>query len=46
MADIFTNAVPVVGSQSRGVHLAWLGPATFIYAPGGWTIERRQSQPI
>jgi len=26
-----------------GVHLIWTGPPEFIYSPGGWRIERRES---
>ncbi len=43
MAEIYANATPVVGPGGTGVHLAWTGPPTSIYAPGGWTVERRQA---
>ena len=46
MTDIHCHAIPVDGAQGRGVHLSWLGPVPFVYAPGGWRIERRDAFPI
>ena len=43
MTDIFTRAIPVVEPPAKGVHLIWTGPPQFIYSPGGWRIERRDS---
>jgi hypothetical protein len=43
VTDIFTRAIPVVEPPFTGVHLLWTGPPEFIYSPGGWTIERRDS---
>jgi hypothetical protein len=39
--DIFTKAIPVVEPPVTGVHLIWSGPPEFLFAPGGWRIERR-----
>jgi hypothetical protein len=43
LTDIFTRAIPVVEPPVIGVHLIWTGPPQFIYSPGGWRIERRDS---
>jgi len=43
VTDIFTKAIPLVEPPLTGVHLIWKGPPEFIYAPGGWVIERRES---
>ncbi|TDB89412.1 hypothetical protein E1264_08340 [Actinomadura sp. KC216] len=29
---------------ARGIHLAWSGPRSWLYAPGGWTVRRRFSR--
>lgn len=36
------HAIPVVGSGATGVHLLWNGPHPWIYAPGGWRLQRRE----
>ena len=33
----------MVEPSVKGVHLMWTGPPEFIYSPGGWRIERRNS---
>jgi hypothetical protein len=43
MAAPYVHAIPQVEPPSVGIHLLWLGPLTFGYAPGGWTVERRPS---
>ena len=43
MTDVFTRAIPVVEPTVTGVHLMWVGPPEFLFAPGGWRIERRVS---
>ena len=40
---LFAHAVPTLESPLRGIHLMWTGPTPFLYAPGGYTIERRLS---
>ena len=36
------HAIPVVGPGATGVHLLWNGPHPWIYAPGGWRLQRRE----
>lgn len=43
MSGLYAHALPQVEPPSVGIHLLWLGPLSFGYAPGGWTIERRPS---
>ncbi len=33
--------IPQITAQAKGVHLSWSGPRTWVYAPGGWTVQRR-----
>lgn len=33
----------MIEPPATGVHLIWRGPPEFIYSPGGWRIERRDS---
>jgi hypothetical protein len=44
MAALYAHVIPQVEPPRVGIHLLWLGPLSFGYAPGGWTIERRLSQ--
>ncbi len=44
MLSIYAQALGQVEPPRQGIHLVWLGPLPFGYAPGGWTIERRESQ--
>jgi hypothetical protein len=39
------NAIPEVAPGRVGVHLSWSGPASWVYAPSGWTIQRRDARP-
>lgn len=42
MGLVQTHAVPQVEPSGTGIHLLWLGPPAFIFAPSGWRIERRK----
>ena len=39
------HAIPQVDADGTGVHLAWSGPASWVYAPSGWTVQRRPARP-
>ena len=39
------HAIPQVSAGVTGIHLAWAGPASWVYAPSGWTIQRRPASP-
>lgn len=41
----FARAIPTLETPWRGIHLMWTGPAQFLFAPGGWEIERRIAAP-
>jgi hypothetical protein len=43
MTEIYARATPVIEPALTGVHLSWVGPGGFLFAPGGWRIERRKS---
>jgi hypothetical protein len=43
MPSLYVHAIGQVEPPRQGIHLVWLGPLGFGYAPGGWTIERRDS---
>ncbi len=38
-----TFGIAQLTAQARGVHLSWSGPSSWLYAPGGWTVQRRQA---
>ena len=38
-------AVPQNSSGLLGVHLTWCGPRAWVYAPGGFTVQRRVARP-
>lgn len=42
MGLVQTHAVPQIEPSGRGIHLLWLGPSAFHYAPSGWRLERRR----
>ena len=37
--------VPQVSPGATGIHLSWCGPSTWVYAPGGWIVQRRPAKP-
>ena len=39
------NAIPEVTTRLTGVHLSWSGPSSWVFAPTGWTIQRRPARP-
>jgi hypothetical protein len=39
------NAIPQVTPGFAGVHLSWSGPPAWVYAPSGWTVQRRPARP-
>ncbi len=38
---MYAHAIAQVEPPAVGVHLIWMGPSSWIYAPGGWSIQRR-----
>jgi hypothetical protein len=40
-----TYAVPQNSSGLLGVHLTWCGPRAWVYAPDGFTVQRRVARP-
>lgn len=41
MTPLFARAISTLTEPFRGIHLIWNGPGGFLFAPGGWQIERR-----
>jgi hypothetical protein len=37
------NGVAQVSAGTVGIHLSWCGPSSWVYAPSGWTVQRRQA---
>lgn len=35
------NGIPQISAGPVGIHLSWCGPMSWIYAPSGWTVQRR-----
>ena len=35
------NGIAQVSAGATGVHLSWCGPSSWVYAPSGWTVQRR-----
>jgi hypothetical protein len=35
------NGLPQLEPQGAGIHLFWMGPFSWLYSPGGWSIQRR-----
>jgi hypothetical protein len=35
------HGVAQVAPSRVGIHLSWSGPRSWVYAPGGWTVQRR-----
>lgn len=42
---MYAHAIPQVDASGIGVHLAWVGPSSWVYAPSGWTVQRRPARP-
>jgi hypothetical protein len=38
------NGIAQVSAGTIGIHLSWCGPSSWVYAPSGWTIQRRQAR--
>ena len=38
---MFAQGVPEVAPTRVGIHLSWSGPLSWVYAPEGWTVQRR-----
>ena len=43
MDSIAATALGQLDASGKGIHLFWLGAPAFLFAPGGWTIERRNA---
>jgi len=43
---LFARAVTTLKQPLRGIHLMWAGPPQFLFAPGGWKVERRPAAPF
>jgi hypothetical protein len=43
---LFAHAVSTLQSPLRGIHLMWSGPPQFLFAPGGWQVDRRVAAPF
>jgi hypothetical protein len=39
------HVVPQSSSGLTGIHLSWCGPAAWVYAPAGFTVQRRVARP-
>jgi len=35
------NGIAQVSAGAIGIHLSWCGPSSWVYAPSGWTVQRR-----
>ena len=46
MSLLFAHAIPTLEQALRGIHLMWMGPPQFLFAPGGWELERRPAVPF
>jgi len=44
MEPIAASALGQVDATAHGIHVLWLGTPSFLFAPGGWVIERRPAQ--
>ena len=44
MESIAASALAQLDESAKGIHLFWLGAPSFLFAPGGWLIERRSAQ--
>lgn len=42
---MYAHAIPQVDASGIGVHLAWVGPSSWVYAPSGRTVQRRPARP-
>jgi hypothetical protein len=38
---LHSRAVSTLEDPLRGIHLMWIGPPQFLFAPGGWQVHRR-----
>ncbi len=36
------NVLSQIDATAKGIHLFWTGPFSWVYAPGGWSIQRRE----
>lgn len=39
------HGIPQVSPGATGVHLSWCGPSSWVYAPAGFTVQRRLADP-
>ena len=37
------NGIAQVAPGEVGIHLSWSGPRSWVYAPSGWTVQRRRA---
>lgn len=44
MESLAASALAQLDASVKGIHLFWLGAPSFLFAPGGWVIERRVAQ--
>ena len=42
--DMHAHAIPQLEPSSTGIHLIWIGPRSWLYSPGGWSVQRRVFQ--
>jgi hypothetical protein len=43
MDSIAASALGQLDASAKGIHLFWIGAPAFLFAPGGWIIERRDA---
>jgi hypothetical protein len=36
------NSVSQADAAAKGIHLFWMAPFSWVYAPGGWSVQRRE----
>lgn len=44
MESLAASALAQLDASAKGIHLFWLGAPSFLFAPGGWVIQRRVAQ--
>lgn len=40
------HGIAQVSSEATGFHLAWCGPPSWVYAPAGFTVQRRRAERL
>ena len=44
MESLAASSLPQLDASIKGIHLFWLGARSYLFAPGGWRVERRVAQ--